>query len=153
LNRSRRCHLKEQPAFVFQSMRRSNLKSFVSTYCVCLALSTSGTHGANLKQAPHIVFILADDVGWNDVAYHGSPQFETPTINALAADGVILERYYVTATCSPTRASILSGRAMIHHGIFVPFGSLDTASGLNLTYTLLPEHLQRDYGYTTAMVN
>jgi arylsulfatase A-like enzyme len=116
------------------------------------SFAASSAHGEYFKQAPHIVFVLADDVGWNDVAYHGSPQFETPTIDALAANGVVLERYYATATCSPTRASIMSGRALIHHGIFVPFGSLDTASGLNLTYTLLSEHLQQQYGYTTAMV-
>jgi len=43
-------------------------------------------------QPPHIIFMLADDVGWNDVGYHGSPQFATPNIDALAASGVTLER-------------------------------------------------------------
>ena len=66
--------------------------------CATAALFAASA-AADFQQTPHIIFILADDVGWNDVSYHGSPQFQTPTINALAAEGVVLERYYATATC------------------------------------------------------
>ena len=92
------------------------------------------------------------DLGWNDVSMHGSDQIPTPNIDHLAATGQRLNNYYVNPVCSPTRASLMSGRSVIHHGVFTPYGSGDDASGLNLTYTLLPAHLKKDYGYATYMV-
>ena len=47
----------------------------------------------------------------------------------------------------------MTGRSVIHHGIFTPYGSGDDASGLNLTYTLLPAHLKNEFGYRTYMVS
>ena len=84
-------------------------------------------------QRPHILMIVADDLGWNDVPWHGSNQIEAPTLARLAADGVILENLYVEPICSPTRASLLSGRHIIHTGIFQPlhtgmFSALNQAS-------------------------
>jgi hypothetical protein len=58
---------------------------------------------------PNIVVIVADDLGWRDVGYHGS-EIRTPHIDKLAAAGVRLERHYVYPTCSPTRAGLLTGR-------------------------------------------
>eukprot|EP00052_Salpingoeca_macrocollata_P014471 m.113785 g.113785 ORF g.113785 m.113785 type:complete len:504 (-) comp19329_c0_seq3:256-1767(-) len=104
---------------------------------------------ANAKQ-PHIVFIVADDLGWNDVQFHGSPQIPTPNIDKLAQEGVILNNYHAQPVCSPTRASILSGRHVIHTGIYMPF-SQGTALRLNLTYSLLPQYLQR-LNYSTHAV-
>ena len=92
------------------------------------------------------------DLGWNDVSMHGSDQIPTPNIDHLAATGQRLNNYYVNPVCSPTRASLMSGRSVIHHGVFTPYGSGDDASGLNLTYTLLPAHLKNEYGYATYMV-
>lgn len=62
---------------------------------------------------PHIIFVIADDLGFNDVGYHTSGTgcvAHTPNINNLALTGVRLENYYVQPSCSPTRASILTGR-------------------------------------------
>lgn len=58
---------------------------------------------------PNIVILLADDLGWNDVGYHGS-SVQTPNIDRLAEQGVQLDRFYVAPWCSPTRAGILTGR-------------------------------------------
>lgn len=60
------------------------------------------------KPQPNIVFILADDLGWNDVGYHGS-EIKTPVLDRLAEEGVKLENYYVQAVCSPSRASLMTG--------------------------------------------
>jgi len=65
---------------------------------------------------PNVVILLADDLGWNDVGYHGS-EIRTPRIDALAAQGVRLERFYVSPICSPTRAGLLTGRWPIRYGL------------------------------------
>ena len=63
------------------------------------------------SKAPNVVFILADDLGWRDLGCYGNPFNETPAIDALAADGVRFTQAYASAPiCSPTRASILTGR-------------------------------------------
>ena len=113
-----------------------------------IALSTSFA----ASPAPNIVFFLVDDLGWNDVSFHGSPQIPTPTMDRLAKSGIALNQYYVNPVCSPTRASLMTGRSAMHTGIQTPYSSGDDASGLNLTYTLLPEQLNRQFNYTSYMV-
>ena len=113
-----------------------------------IALSTSFA----ASPAPNIVFFLVDDLGWNDVSFHGSPQIPTPTMDRLAKSGIVLNQYYVNPVCSPTRASLMTGRSAMHTGIQTPYSSGDDASGLNLTYTLLPEQLNRQFNYTSYMV-
>lgn len=73
---------------------------------------------------PHILFTLVDDWGSADAAFREaelrpgfSPQLRTPTIDKLAASGVILNKYYVQHICSPTRTALLSGRYQIHTGL------------------------------------
>jgi len=59
---------------------------------------------------PNIVFILADDVGWNEFGFNGLDPKLTPHINKLREDGVSLDNFYVHAVCAPTRAAFLTGR-------------------------------------------
>ena len=54
------------------------------------------------SQQPNIVFLLADDLGYNDIGYH-NPAILTPNIDLLASQGVILEQSYVQPMCTPTR--------------------------------------------------
>ena len=72
------------------------------------SLASSLVPGAT--KLPHIVFILSDDVGWNDFSIHGSTQCLTPHIDELAQESVILDNYYTRSVCSPARASLLTGR-------------------------------------------
>ena len=64
---------------------------------------------ANKSSPPNIVVILADDLGWNDVGYHGS-EINTPNIDRLAAEGLELDRFYAQPTCSPTESCINDGQ-------------------------------------------
>lgn len=61
------------------------------------------------RPPPHIIFILTDDQGFNDVGYH-SAELHTPTLDKLAAEGVRLENYYVQPLCTPSRSQLITGR-------------------------------------------
>ena len=64
------------------------------------------------EDKPHIVFILADDYGFNDVGYR-NPFMKTPNMDALAGAGVKLDSYYVQPICTPSRAQLMSGRYQV----------------------------------------
>jgi len=71
------------------------------------------------RKRPNIVFIIADDMGWADVGYHGS-QIETPNIDRLAKEGVRFGQHYVMPTCTPTRVGLLTGRCPSRYGVTSP---------------------------------
>ncbi|MEQ1859242.1 MAG: sulfatase-like hydrolase/transferase [Chthoniobacteraceae bacterium] len=68
---------------------------------------------------PNFVFIIADDLGWADVAFHGG-NAPTPHLDRLAAEGVELAQHYVYPVCSPTRSALLSGRYATRFGVTNP---------------------------------
>jgi arylsulfatase A-like enzyme len=84
-----------------------------------LAAEPSQAQTARVDRPPNFLIIVADDLGWRDVGYHGS-EIRTPNLDALARAGVRLERHYVYPTCSPTRAGLLTGRNPSRFGIHGP---------------------------------
>lgn len=91
---------------------------------------------------PNIVLILADDLGWGDVGYHGA-EVATPFIDGLARDGVELDRFYSCPICSPTRAGLLTGRYPIRFGLQRRAVKAWEGRGIPLEEDLLPEMLAR----------
>ena len=89
--------------------------------CLLIASLTASAQPATPR--PNIVFILADDLGWTDLACYGSELYETPAIDRLARDGVRFTQNYSACTvCSPTRACILTGKypARLHITDWIP---------------------------------
>src|SRR3954469_24423818 len=66
---------------------------------------------------PIIVHIVADDLGWKDVGFNGCTDIKTPNIDALAAGGAKLDRFYVQPMCTPTRACLMTGRFPFRYGL------------------------------------
>jgi arylsulfatase A-like enzyme len=104
--------------------------------------------GSVATAKPNVVILLADDLGWNDVGYH-NPDVTTPNIDEIAKEGLELDRFYVNPTCSPTRASLMSGMFANSHGVNFPV-QWHTEVGLPLEYKTLPEYF-RQAGYTTHL--
>lgn len=78
---------------------------------ILLAVSATASASAASDRPPNFVFFLVDDLGWADVGCFGSEYYETPNIDALAESGMrFTQGYAACPVCSPTRASILTGR-------------------------------------------
>ena len=105
----------------------------------------AGHAGAAAAPRPNVILMMADDLGWGDVGYRGHPDLKTPHLDALAAAGLRLDRFYAAApVCSPTRGSCLTGRHPYRYGIFsANVGHLPQAE------VTLAELLRRE-GYATG---
>jgi arylsulfatase A-like enzyme len=99
---------------------------------------------------PHIVYIVADDLGWKDVGFHGS-DIKTPNIDKLAQEGARLEQFYAQPMCTPTRGALLTGRYPFRYGLQTLVIPTPAKYGLPTDEWLLPQAL-KEAGYKTAMV-
>lgn len=121
---------------------------------VLIALTVAPVHGATAK--PNVVVILADDLGYADTGYQGSPDMMTPHIDSIARSGVRFSAGYVTApVCAPSRAGFLSGMYQTRYGFEDNPGPYrlraDVKIGIPKTVKLLPERMKA-LGYVTGMV-
>lgn len=90
-------------------------RSLVYAALAAACLSATAT-GADAPQRPNFVVLVADDLGYGDVGYYGSP-LKTPHIDRLAGQGLVLDRHYVATMCSPTRAALITGRYWSRFGV------------------------------------
>lgn len=87
--------------------------------CSCQTPPAGETRSAGLDSGhPNILLILTDDMGWGDISAHGNRNVQTPTIDQLVNEGVSFERFYASPVCSPTRASLLTGRHSLATGVY-----------------------------------
>ena len=88
-------------------------KEFFGLLCGCTLLPAF-LHAQT--ERPNIVIVLADDLGWGDVGFHGS-EIKTPCLDALVGEGVELERFYTSPISTPTRAGLT-----LPEPVWCPFG-------------------------------
>ena len=105
---------------------------------------------ASANERPNIIVMVADDLGWADVGYHGGP-IDTPSLDRLAAEGVQLDRFYTTPICSPTRAALMTARDPIRLGVAYATIMPWMNNGIHPDEQFLPQSFLAA-GYQTAMV-
>ena len=93
-------------------VRKTSLTSIV----FCLLLFTVII--TNAQERPNIILIMTDDQGWGQTSYYNHPILKTPNLDKMAENGLRFDRFYAGApVCSPTRASVLTGRACVRSGV------------------------------------
>ncbi|KAJ1456618.1 alkaline-phosphatase-like protein [Pelagophyceae sp. CCMP2097] len=111
---------------------------------VSLAFAAHLVCRGSVAAQPHIVMVLADDLGYNNVGFHSdAPEVATPHLDVLAATGVRLERHYAYKFCTPARASLLSGRSLRDPA--------EANAGVPYNMSTFPEVL-RAAGYKTHVI-
>ena len=105
---------------------------------------------ADAPPRPHIVHIVADDLGWKDVGFHGA-EFATPHIDSIAAAGVRLEGFYAQPFCTQTRACLMTGRYPFRYGLQTAVILSAHGYGLATDELTTPQALAAA-GYSTALV-
>ena len=134
-------------------MTYHSIRNALIALCI-LVVSASVTAGNNLKSGnpvrPSILFILADDLGWKDVGFHGS-DIRTPNLDKLASEGCILEQLYTQPMCTPTRACLMTGRYPWRYGLQTGVIPAGHNYGLATDEWLLPQALKEN-GYKTAII-
>eukprot|EP00928_Gymnodinium_smaydae_P025487 TRINITY_DN20273_c0_g1_i7.p1 TRINITY_DN20273_c0_g1~~TRINITY_DN20273_c0_g1_i7.p1 ORF type:complete len:478 (+),score=63.56 TRINITY_DN20273_c0_g1_i7:55-1434(+) len=138
---------------------------------LAFCLTGNAAEEGHPARGPHVLFILADDYGWSNIGFHrkehcrgdknceqAKKEVHTPTLDRLAAEGVILDRHYAFRICAPSRSSLQSGRLAIHvnmKNVGVTYNNPDDPisgyAGIPRDMTGMAEKI-RHQGYKTHMV-
>jgi len=95
-----------------------NRRNFIRSIGTGLAASVAAGIPAANSPRPNIVLVMTDDQGWGQTGYYDHPILKTPHLDAMAKNGLRLDRFYAGApVCSPTRASVLTGRTNYRCGV------------------------------------
>ncbi|KAK7107536.1 arylsulfatase B-like [Littorina saxatilis] len=111
------------------------------SYCACRR---------SRSRHPHIIFIVADDLGWSDVGWR-DPEMHTPALDRLAKEGIILNQAYMQSSCSPSRGALMTGKYPFRLGLQHSVISAGKKEYLTDKETILPQYL-RTLGYATHIV-
>lgn len=134
-------------------MNMNSLKKFSHQPAMILVtgalLLFGGLDGApdESLQTPNVLLILTDDQGYSDIGFNGNPIVQTPTLDRFASQVTVFDRFYASPVCSPTRASLLTGKYAMRTGV------TDTQEGVSI---LRPSEITvaevlKDGGYRTGM--
>jgi arylsulfatase A-like enzyme len=142
-------------------------RTFLILPCLLVVLSQfssglSSLHAAEDARKPNVIFIMADDLGYTDVAAFGSKYYETPNIDRLASQGLKLLNHHHCQNCTPTRAALMSGQYGARTGVYTvggidrfdwssrPLRPVDNVTNLPLDRDIIAKQLKAA-GYATGM--
>lgn len=129
-----------------------------SSFLLLCALSLASLRA----ETPNVVFILADDLGFTDLACYGSGYYETPSLDRLASEGIRFTNHHHAQNCQPTRAALMSGQYGPRTGVYTvggidrfdwssrPLRPVDNVTQLPLDRKTLAQSF-KEAGYATAM--
>lgn len=133
----------------FLDSRKKPLRLVASILALLAATSAAGA-----DQKPNVIVVLADDLGYQDVSFNGSPDISTPNIDRIASEGAKFSNAYVTyAVCGPSRAGLLTGRYQDRFGYSrnPVIDPKDPDAGLPLSEQMISEVLE-PVGYTSGII-
>jgi len=143
--------------------RTATMKRMLLTLSALLFAPAVALHAADAAAAkPNIIFIIADDLGYTDVACFGSKYYETPNIDRLASQGMKLLSHHHCQNCTPTRAALLSGQYGPRTGVYTvggtdrfdwskrPLRPVENVTDLPLDRDIIAKQLKAA-GYATGM--
>ncbi len=131
-----------------KKVNHMNRRTFLATSLAAGCTFAGGGRAATPKK-PNVLIFLADDLGWNDVGYHGS-EIQTPNIDRLASQGVRFERAYSFPVCSPTRSGLMTGRSPMRLGVAYTVIRPWSSYGVPVQERFMPQAFQ-SAGYQTAI--
>lgn len=118
---------------------RPSFSPLFALVVACLCLSTFAT------ARPNIILVMTDDQGWGDTGYNGHPHLKTPHLDRMSAEGITFTRFYsAAAMCSPTRASVYTGRHPYRTGVTFAMKGMLEPTEISLSSVL------KQVGYTTG---
>lgn len=144
---------------------RRQVRSLLPLLSALLFILVMGNaaEASDAARKPNVIFILADDLGWTDLACYGSTYYETPNLDRLASQGMKFTSGYACGpNCTPTRAALMSGQYQPRTGVYTvgsidrfdwqsrPLRPVDNVVKLPLDKHILPQAM-KDAGYVTAM--
>ncbi|XP_067948882.1 arylsulfatase J-like [Watersipora subatra] len=140
-----------------------SLRFVILLMLACLAVARKGGNCNNRKldspkdknrdqksEQPNIVYIMADDLGWNDVGFH-NPKVKTPHIDKLKRDGIELTQSYMQPVCSASRSAFLTGKYPSNNGLQLLVIQQEAPTCLPLEHKTIFQYM-KDEGYVTAQV-
>ena len=133
--------------------RRSFIRALAASATLFVSRQKAASHTPPSTR-PNVVFILADDLGWGDLSCYGRPDYRTPNLDRLAAQGVkFTDAYSASAVCTPTRTAFITGRypGRTKIGLIEPLPATNNRVGLDHDYPTVAS-LVKGNGYHTALV-
>ncbi|MBD0400625.1 arylsulfatase [Flammeovirga sp. EKP202] len=94
-----------------------SIKNTMSVLCGILLILLPKVYGQTPTAPPNVIVILTDDQGWGDFSFTGNEHLSTPHFDQMASESAVLNRFYVSPVCAPTRASVLTGRYHLRTGV------------------------------------
>jgi arylsulfatase A-like enzyme len=135
-------------------------REFIGAVGTTAAVSALGPRAAGAQQAggagerPNVLFILADDLGYGDLSCYGRPDYETPILDGLAAQGLkFLDNYAAAPVCTPTRCAFITGRypQRLPVGLEEPLARASPEVGIPDGHPTVATRM-RAAGYATALI-